>query len=216
MPPELTVQDGTGVYADTLVDALPDYIGEAGRTLRALAAQANCRWCWSVSRAAGLCPEQLQSDSYGYISAVRPNVTVRQFVADGGDGGLPLGLGRGRPAQPADRRRRDRRPSRRFHFPVRRRGDSGDTAKAGAGHGDLRRAGGRHRRRRFAARLSAGAGTAGGADGGPLLTYQRRSGRYVHQPDRRSNRAMCSPVGRHGHACGAGRADAGSHGHDDA
>ena len=91
MTPELTIQDGTGVYADALVKALPGYVGEAGRTLRALAAQAELPLVLvSDAGTAGLYPDQLQSESYGYVSAVRPNVSVRQFVADGGDSGLAL------------------------------------------------------------------------------------------------------------------------------
>ncbi len=91
MTPELTIQDGTGVYADALVKALPDYLGEAGRTLRVLAAQAELPLVLvGAPGSPGLHPDQLESESYGYISAVRPNVSVRQFVADGGDSGLAL------------------------------------------------------------------------------------------------------------------------------
>ncbi len=95
----------------------------AGGTSRTAAGDgwAECRQ-WTDAPA--LHPDRLESESYGYVSAVRPNVTVRQFVAGGDDERLDARLGRGRSAQPADRRGHWRRPSRRFHLPVRRRGDS--------------------------------------------------------------------------------------------
>ena len=46
-----------------------------------------------ASGSPGLHPDQLGSESYGYISAVRPNVSVRQFVAEGGDERLAAELG---------------------------------------------------------------------------------------------------------------------------
>ena len=96
MAPEVTVQDQGGAYADWLINALPGYVGAGSRTLRNLAAQAELPLLLVGQNASGaddspaLYPDQLTSESYGYVSAARPNVTVRQFVADGSDGGLPL------------------------------------------------------------------------------------------------------------------------------
>ncbi len=70
--PLLSLQDADGAYTASLQTLLPDYRSPRGLTL----ARAATTDALPVSVAGG---------AYGYVSAVRPGVTVRQFI-QGGDG----------------------------------------------------------------------------------------------------------------------------------
>ncbi len=78
LQPAIRVQDLSGAYANWLLNRLPEN-GE-GMTLRQLASE-------------GEMPVLMlnESESTSYFTATRPNVTVRQFVSGGDDGGLTLG-----------------------------------------------------------------------------------------------------------------------------
>ncbi len=85
---ELGVQD----FAKWLTSTLPDYVSDSHVALRQLAdaGEMPVAMIGEGGSSAALHPDQTASDSYTYVSAVRPNVTVRQYVSGGEDGGLPL------------------------------------------------------------------------------------------------------------------------------
>ncbi len=87
--PEIRVQDlhsenGDGAYAQQVIASLPDYTSGSGLSIRQLAAEDELPVYNNTSALMD------QVGSYTYVSAVRPNVTVRQYVSGGDDGGLPL------------------------------------------------------------------------------------------------------------------------------
>ncbi len=89
--PQIRAQDRTGAYANWLIDTLPNYVSKLGLSLYQLNAQDELPLMMlGRTYSAALRPDQIISDSYTYVSAVRPNVTVRQYVSGGDDGGLPL------------------------------------------------------------------------------------------------------------------------------
>ena len=81
----LTVQDQGGAYASALLAAQPDGESAQGVPYRQLAALDELP---VIDLSA---PDSASGSTYAYISAVRAGVSVRQFVAGGVDGGLPLG-----------------------------------------------------------------------------------------------------------------------------
>ncbi len=85
---ELGVQD----FARWLTSTLPNYVSDNHIALAQLANQGEMpvAMIGQGGDSAALHPDQIASDSYSYVSAVRPNVTVRQYVSGGEDGGLPL------------------------------------------------------------------------------------------------------------------------------
>lgn len=92
--PVIQVQDRQGDYAAWLQNTLPDGTTPAGLTLQQAAAEDELP-VGMVARpddpyGVALLPERIANDAYFYISAVRPDVAARQFVAGGREGGLPL------------------------------------------------------------------------------------------------------------------------------
>ena len=92
--PVIRAQDRGGDYTKWLIGALPNFVSDSGLKLEQVANEGEL----PVSLVGQserdnpiLNPAQLASNSYTYVSAVRPNVTVRQFVSGGDDGGLALG-----------------------------------------------------------------------------------------------------------------------------
>ncbi len=78
--PALTVQDLDGAYAEWLREALPDYRSAYGQSIEQL----------TIIDALPLLPVSDANHAYAYVSAVRPGVTVRQFVSGGDDPALAL------------------------------------------------------------------------------------------------------------------------------
>ncbi|MCC6801777.1 MAG: hypothetical protein IT319_02745, partial [Anaerolineae bacterium] len=72
-------------YEQELAAALPDYMGDGGRSIYQIINEDE------MPVIAGGSALRDNVSGYTYISAVRPNVTVRQFVSGGDGGGLPLG-----------------------------------------------------------------------------------------------------------------------------
>ena len=90
--PGLTIQDSVGDYAKWLIGALPDYLGPDGASLERHAARAELPIIaphpnFSLTDGG---PENPLDDAYSYLSAVRPGLTVRQFVEGAENGGLSL------------------------------------------------------------------------------------------------------------------------------
>jgi hypothetical protein len=93
--PALTVQDRQGDYRDWLLRTISDYTSSAGIPLEWLAALHELPLLPVVSGSAAeyspaLFPGEIVNNAYAYISAVRPDVTVRQLVLGGDDPALPL------------------------------------------------------------------------------------------------------------------------------
>lgn len=93
--PALTVQDLDGAYADWLRGTLPGYVSAAGLSMDQLAVIDALPLLPVLGGpptiyAPALLPDLIVNHAYAYISAVRPGVTVRQFVAGGDDAGLAL------------------------------------------------------------------------------------------------------------------------------
>ena len=88
---DLALESSDGGYARWLIGALPNTSTTNGETLSQLANEGELPVAL-VGQGSGpaLDPARLTSSSYTYVSAVRPNVTVRQFVSGGDDGGLTL------------------------------------------------------------------------------------------------------------------------------
>ena len=92
--PALHVQDLTGVYSDWLSGTVPNYVSSFGLSLDRLVAidelpvlpvlAAGTQGKYGPS----LLPDYTVNDAYAYISAVRPDVTVRQFVLGNDDNAL--------------------------------------------------------------------------------------------------------------------------------
>lgn len=92
--PVIQVQDRQGDYANWLIENLPDYITPSGLSLPQAAAEDELP-LGTFSPADNLygvplIPERIVNTGYFYISAVRPGVTARQFVAGSADDGLSL------------------------------------------------------------------------------------------------------------------------------
>lgn len=93
--PVLTVQDLSGSYESWLRGTIPGYVSSDGLTLDSLAAVEELPVIpvlggpdsiFDVS----LAPEWVVNEAHTYISAVRPDVTVRQYVAGSDHPALPL------------------------------------------------------------------------------------------------------------------------------
>ncbi len=92
--PMIQVQDLTGAYASWLRSSRPDYENVVGSIDRLAVEDA----LPLVPVLAGpptlynpaLLPDIIANEAYGYVSAVRPDVTVRQFVHGGYDTSLPM------------------------------------------------------------------------------------------------------------------------------
>lgn len=82
--PQLTVQDLGGAYEQQLVAAIPDYRSDAGLSIYQLVGQDEL----PVYSAGAAMTDYMSS--YRYVSAVRPNVSVRQFVVGSDSGTLAL------------------------------------------------------------------------------------------------------------------------------
>ena len=90
--PEIRVQDRTGAYENWIVGALSNYVSDSRLTIGQLASEDELPvFMVNSSGNPALLPNTVVSEGYTYVSAVRPNVTVRQFVAGGDTGGLMLG-----------------------------------------------------------------------------------------------------------------------------
>ena len=94
MRPVLRVQDRFGAYQNWVVEALEGYVSPQGLTINQLAVEDELPILFFAQRGdpydSALLPERISSNSYVYISAVRPGVTMRQYVVGREDGGLPL------------------------------------------------------------------------------------------------------------------------------
>ena len=88
---DTSVQSGTGSFANWLTSTLPNYPSDTHLSINQLADEGELPVeMIGQNGSAALHPDQIASDSYTYISAVRPNVSVRQFVDGGDSGGLNL------------------------------------------------------------------------------------------------------------------------------
>ncbi|MBI1259895.1 MAG: hypothetical protein GC204_20695 [Chloroflexi bacterium] len=88
---DLALEGTDDGYARWLIGALPNTVAANGESLSQLANEGELPVTLiGQGSGAALNPTRLNSNSYTYISAVRPNVTVRQFVSGGDDGGLTL------------------------------------------------------------------------------------------------------------------------------
>lgn len=76
----LRLQDRVGAYQAALLDAFPNWVSNQAMPLAQLAAEDELPIIGLES----------PDSAYAYLSAVRPGVSVRQFVLGGNDGGLPL------------------------------------------------------------------------------------------------------------------------------
>lgn len=74
-----------GAYESELAAALPNYIGDGGRSINQIINEDE------LPVIAGGSALMDTIGGYTYLSAVRPNVSVRQFVSGGDGGGLSLG-----------------------------------------------------------------------------------------------------------------------------
>ncbi|MEQ8675664.1 MAG: hypothetical protein RIC84_20765 [Aggregatilineales bacterium] len=91
--PVIAVQDLGGRYSDWLIGTLGG--GYQGTLFSRLAAEGRLPLIpvlggVETPYTAALLPEFVVNQAYGYVSAVRPDVTVRQFVQGIADGDLPL------------------------------------------------------------------------------------------------------------------------------
>ena len=77
--PAITVQDTEGSYANWLVGTLGETISSDGLTMARRGLRAELP-VWTVD----------DNEGYNYISVVRPGLTVRQYVTGSDDAGLPL------------------------------------------------------------------------------------------------------------------------------
>ncbi|NWG16424.1 MAG: hypothetical protein HXY41_07290 [Chloroflexi bacterium] len=92
--PVIQVQDRQGDYAGWLIENLPGYITPTGLSLPQAAAEDELPLgVFSTADnpyGAPLIAERIANLGYFYVSAVRPGVTARQFVAGSAADGLPL------------------------------------------------------------------------------------------------------------------------------
>jgi hypothetical protein len=93
--PALTVQDLSGAYNDWLLGTLPDYQSAEGIPLRSLSEIEELPVALILGGPQtvynpAILPEFIANDAYAYISAVRPDVAVREFVTAGDDVALAL------------------------------------------------------------------------------------------------------------------------------
>ncbi|MBI5668684.1 MAG: hypothetical protein HZC41_11815 [Chloroflexi bacterium] len=92
--PVIQVQDRQGDYAGWLQTTQAGRMTPAGLTLEQAAAEdelpVGVMAAPDDHYGAALLPDRITNDAYFYISAVRPDVAARQFVAGGREGGLPL------------------------------------------------------------------------------------------------------------------------------
>lgn len=89
----LNVQDSGGAYRDWLLSAAPDYVSAFGVPMAGLAHSDELPLLPVLAGAlsdfgAALLPDFIVNRAYAYVSATRPDVTVRQYVQGGTDGGL--------------------------------------------------------------------------------------------------------------------------------
>jgi hypothetical protein len=85
--PLIRVQDTVGVYQNWLLAQLPDLARRAAFDALPVMLMSPP----DAPFAPALAPDGIVNDAYSYISAVRPGVTLRQYVS-GGEAGLPLHL----------------------------------------------------------------------------------------------------------------------------
>lgn len=90
--PVITVQDTVGRYTDWIRAALINYVGQDGLNIERRIARAEVPVLMAGDSAGSYNPvlQPPRSASYTYISAVRPGLTVRQFVQGSDDPALPL------------------------------------------------------------------------------------------------------------------------------
>lgn len=94
--PTMDVQDVGGSYEDWLLGTLPDYIGRDGLPIRRLVVEDALPLLSVIAGPQGLynaalLPDLVVSQAYAYISAVRPAVSVSQWVQGGDDEGFAVG-----------------------------------------------------------------------------------------------------------------------------
>jgi hypothetical protein len=93
--PIIDVQDLGGAYADWLSSTVPNFVSSAGETLAALLRRDALPLLMVLggpesSLRPVLLPDLIVNQAYSYVSAVRPGVTVRQFVQGDDSDTLPL------------------------------------------------------------------------------------------------------------------------------
>jgi hypothetical protein len=93
--PLIDVQDLNGVYAGWLQSTVPTFVSSAGEILPALLRRDALPLVLVLggpesSLRPALLPDLIVNQAYSYISAVRPGVTVRQFVMGDDSEALPL------------------------------------------------------------------------------------------------------------------------------
>lgn len=91
--PALQVQDISQEYADWLHGTLPDYVSPSGQALDELIRRDSLPLLTvlggvGIPYGPSLAPELIVNQAYSYFSAVRPNITIRQFVQGGGENNL--------------------------------------------------------------------------------------------------------------------------------
>jgi hypothetical protein len=91
--PVLRVQDSIGPYENWFVSNWPDYVGPGGLGIRRMVARDELPLgvfgTPDSPFAPALVPDGIVNNAYSYLSAVRPDVTARQFI-QGGVGGDQL------------------------------------------------------------------------------------------------------------------------------
>lgn len=91
--PALQVQDIGGDYSDWLRGTLPEYVSPYGQPLAELIRRDSLPLLTvlggvGVPFGPSLTPDLIVNQAYSYFSAVRPNVSVRQFIQGGGENNL--------------------------------------------------------------------------------------------------------------------------------
>lgn len=92
--PVIEIQDTGGAYKQWIRQALAGYRAESGLTIDQLAARQSLP-VWMVGQpdnryGLAFTPDRIVNDAYTYLSVTRPGLTIRQYIAGGEDGGLPL------------------------------------------------------------------------------------------------------------------------------
>ncbi len=83
--PATSAQASLGAYEQRLVATMPGYVGDGGRSIYQIISEDELP---VIADGSSLTDNV---GGYTYVSAVRPNVTVRQYVSGSDDGGLLLG-----------------------------------------------------------------------------------------------------------------------------
>jgi hypothetical protein len=90
--PVIQVQDTAGAYQNWLLQAIPDYIASDGQTIQQIASEDRLP-VFMLPQPGYSIPLSSNTSThaaYTYLSAVRPGVSVRQYIQGRDDGGLSL------------------------------------------------------------------------------------------------------------------------------